>query len=122
MTTEATDEVRDERIHMEIIVDAYGGEEQALGWYSYLEGTLQCPFLAHCTAERATSPLRAGDEVEVVSLAPEAECRHEMFVAIRWERRTLAVPLAQLAAIATDEETQQAIEDWCYWVKRGYEF
>ncbi len=63
-----------------------------------------------------------GDEVEVVGLAPEEECRHEMFVAIRWERRTLAVPLSQLAAIATDEEMQQAIEDWHYWVKRGYEF
>jgi len=27
-----------------------------------------------------------------------------------------------LAAIASDEATQQAIEDWHYWVKRGYEF
>jgi len=122
MPTESTDEAREERISMEIIVDAYGGEEQALGWYSYLEGTLQCPFLAHCTAERATSPLHGGDEVEVVGLAPEEECRHEMFVAIRWERHTLAVPLSQLAAIASDEATQQAIEDWHYWVKRGYEF
>jgi Calcium binding len=122
MATDATDAAREERIRMEIIVDAYGGEEQALGWYSYLEGTLQCPFLARCIAERATSPLRTGDEVEVIALAPEEECRHEMFVAIRWERRTLAVPLAQLATIATDEETQQAIEDWHYWVKRGYEF
>lgn len=122
MATEATDDAREARIHMEIIVDAYGGEEQALGWYSYLEGTLHVPFLARCTMERATSPLRIGDEVEVVDLAPEEECRHEMFVAIRWERRTLAVPLAQLAGIATDAETQQAIEDWHYWVKRGYEF
>ncbi len=122
MTTEAMDEAREERIHMEIIVDAYGSEEQALGWYSYLEGTLQVPFRARCTMERATSSLRVGDAVEVVGLALEEECRHEMFVAIRPERRTLAVPLAQLAAIAADEETQQAIEDWHYWVKRGYEF
>jgi hypothetical protein len=122
MTTEATDEAREARISMEIIVDAYGGEEQALGWYSYLEGTLQVPFHARCTMERATSPLRVGDDVAVIGLAPEEECRHEMFVAIRWERRTLAVPVAQLAAIATDEETQQAIADWHYWVKRGYEF
>jgi len=122
MTTESTDEAREERISMEIIVDTYGGEEQALGWYSYLDGTLQFPFLARCTAERATSPLRAGDEVAVVGLAPEEECRHEMFVAIRWERRTLAVPLAQLEGIAADAVTQQAIEDWHYWVKRGYEF
>jgi len=122
MTTEATDKAREERISMEIIVDAYGSEEQALGWYSYLEGALRVPFRARCTMERATSPLRVDDEAAVVGLAPEEECRHEMFVAIRWERRTLAVPLVQLAAIATDEETQQAIEDWHYWVKRGYAF
>lgn len=27
------DEQREERIGMEIIVDAYGAEEQAMGWY-----------------------------------------------------------------------------------------
>jgi len=31
------------------------------------------------------------------------------------------VLLSRLAAIATDEETREAIEDWHYWVKRGYE-
>ena len=121
MAREATDDAREARIHMEIIVDAYGGEEQALGWYSYLEGTLYVPFLARCTIERATSPLRIGDEVEVVDLAPEAECRHEMFVMTRWRPHELAVPLMQLEGIHVDEETQQAIEDWRYWVNQGYE-
>ena len=36
--------------------------------------------------------------------------------------RDLAVPLAQLEGIGVDEETQEAIEDWHYWVARGYEF
>src|SRR5829696_8339748 len=52
---------------------------------------------------------------------PEAECQHEMFVLIRWERRTLAVPLAQLKGIAMDDQTRQVIEDWHYWVAQGYE-
>jgi len=50
--------------------------------------------VARCTAERAISPLRVGDEVDVVGMAPEQECQHEMFVLIPWERRTLAVSLA----------------------------
>ena len=87
------DEEREERIHMEIVVDAYGPEEQAIGWYVYLDENLQFPFLARCSAERAISPLRPGDEVEVVGMAPEEECAHEMFVLTPWERRTLAVPL-----------------------------
>ena len=115
------DEAREERIRMEIVVDAYNADEQALGWYYYLEGAMTFPFLAHCIAERAISPLHVGDEVEVVGLAPEDECRHEMFVQTPWERRTLAVPLSQLQGITADETTQQAIEDWRYWVGRGYE-
>ena len=35
MTRRAKDEEREERIHMEIIVDAYGPEEQAMGWYNF---------------------------------------------------------------------------------------
>ena len=73
------DETREERIHMEIVVDAYGPEEQAMGWYAYLDSILQFPFLARCTAKRAISPLRVGDEVEVLGMAPADECEHEMF-------------------------------------------
>ncbi len=114
---------REERIAMEIVVDAYDSQERAMGWYYYLQGQLQFPFLTHCIAERVVSPLQVGDEVEVVDMAPEDECQHEMFVLMPWERRTLAVPLSQLRSYDhVDEETQQAVEDWHYWVERGYEF
>ena len=117
------DAEREERIRMEIVVDAYGPEEQAMGWYYYLEDQLQFPFVARCIAERSISPLRTGDEVEVVGMAPEDECEHEIFVMTTWQQRALAVPLSQLeAANDVDEETRQAVEDWHYWVERGYEF
>ncbi len=106
---------------MEIIVDAYTPEEQALGWYYYLESNLSFPFTARCVAERAISPLRVGDEVEVVGLPPEEECEHEMFVLTPWDGRSLAVPLSQVAAVAADQQTRQAVEDWHYWVARGYD-
>lgn len=85
MTRQAKDEAREERINMEIIVDAYGTEEQAAGWYNYLSDTLQFPFSARCVARRAISPLEPGDEVEAVGIAPAEECEHEMFVLIRWK-------------------------------------
>ncbi len=59
---------RENRISEEIIVDAYGPEEQAMGWYYYLEEKLCFPFLAQCIAERAILPLRKGDEVEIVGM------------------------------------------------------
>ena len=121
MTRRTKDEEREQRIHMEIIVDAYNPEEQAMGWYTYLSDTLQFPFSARCVARRAISPLEPGDEAEVVGIAPDEECQHEMFVLIRWRPHPLAVPLMQLEGIHVDEETQQAIEDWHYWVNQGYE-
>ena len=108
---------------MEIIVDAYGPEEQAMGWYYYLEEKLQFPFTAVCNAKRAISPLQVKDEVDVIGMAPEEECESEMFVTIRWERDGLAVPLSQLTPInATAAQTKQAVEDWHYWVQMGYQF
>jgi len=121
MTRLDKDKEREERIHMEIIVDAYGPEEQAIGWYNYLDDTLHFPFTARCVARRAISPLEVGDETDVVGMAPEEECQHDMFVLIRWRPHSLAVPLMQLKGIQVDEETQQAIKDWHYWVDRGYE-
>ena len=121
MKRRSREEEREQRITMEIVVDAYTPEEQAMGWYYSLEDRLHFPFAATCTAKRSISPLRVGDEVDVVGMAPEDECQHEMFVLICWERRTLAVPLAQLDGVVVDEHTRQAIEDWQYWVAQGYE-
>jgi Calcium binding len=117
------DPEREQRITMDIVVDAYDAQERAMGWYYSLQEQLQFPFTATCIAKRAISPLHVKDEVEVISMPGEEECEHEMFVTIRWEHEGLAVPLSQLKPIsATDEQTKQAIEDWHYWVTRGYEF
>jgi len=116
------DETREHRIHMEIVVDAYDEQERALGWYYYLQDKLTFPFLTRCATRRATSPLKVGDEVEVIGMHPEEECEHEMFVVMRWDREGLAVPLAQLEAIDADDETREAVEDWLYWARKGYQF
>ena len=113
---------RERRISMEIVVDAYTPEEQAMGWYYYLEDKLRFPFRANCILAKAISPLRKGESVEVLSMAPEDDCLHAMFVIIRWEKRRLGVPLAQLEPITTvDGRTKEAVADWHYWVLRGYE-
>ncbi len=118
----ARSRVREDRIEMEIIVDAYGPEEQAMGWYYYLEEKLSFPFHAKCITERRISPLREGDKVEVTGMATESDCEHEIFVLLQWEGRTLGVPLPQLKSIGVEPATKQAIEDWHYCVQQGYEF
>jgi Calcium binding len=117
------DEEREERISMEIVVDAHDEDERAMGWFYYLEDKLTFPFLTRCISERATSPLPVGAEVQVVGMAPADECKRELFVETPWEhKRTLAVPLSQLEVVNGDDETQRAVEDWHYWVGMGYEF
>jgi hypothetical protein len=122
MSKERKNESRENRITMEIVVDAYGPEEQAMRWYYYLYDSLNSPFLTKCITNRAISPLKVGDEVEVIGMAPEEECEHEMFVMMRWERNGLAVPLMQLELIHGNDQTREAIEDWHYWINRGYQF
>ena len=80
-----TDEVRERRITMEAVVDAYDEQERAIGWYYYLEGKLDFPFLARCATKRATSLLKVGEEVEVIGMAPVEECEHDMFVEMDWD-------------------------------------
>jgi hypothetical protein len=113
---------REQRITMEIVVDAYEPEEQAMGWYYYLDDTMQFPFMATCISKRRSSPLKESAPVKVIGMAPEDECEHEMFVEVEWDGDVLAVPLSQLEAPEADEETQQALADWHYWVDQGHEF
>jgi hypothetical protein len=107
---------------MQVVVDAYDASERAMGWFAYLENALEFPFTARCTHRRAISPLLAGDEVDVLSMAPAEECGHEIFVTIQWENGGLAVPLSQLEPRGAGRGTGVAIADWRYWVRQGYEF
>ncbi|MGD0976481.1 MAG: calcium-binding protein [Candidatus Korobacteraceae bacterium] len=116
------DPIREDRIHEEVIVDANGPEEQAMGWYYYLEDKLRFPFQAKCIVSKVVSPLRKGETVEVRRMAPEEACSSDMFVLIRWQGRNMAVPLSQLVAIDAGESTTEAVGDWHYWVAQGYCF
>ncbi len=116
------DPFREDRIHNQAIVDAYGPEERAMGWYYYLENQLRFPFEARCIAAKIVSPLNKGQTVRVLCMAPEEACSADMLVLIRWQGRRLAVPLSQLAAVDVDQSTVDAIGDWHYWVMQGYRF
>ena len=122
MRKPAKDPIRENRIHDEAIVDAYGPEEKAMSWYYYLENKIRFPFHARCIVAKFVSPLTKGETVEVRRLAPEDACSADMLVLIRWQDRNMAAPLSQLAPIDPDESTAEAIGDWHYWVARGYLF
>lgn len=116
---------REERIINDIIVDAHGEEERAMGWYYYLQDRIVFPFSAVCDIERETSPLAEGDTVKALGMAGEEVCGREIFVRIAHtgKKRDMAVPLMQLVpSDDVDDDTREAIEDWRYWMNMGYDF
>jgi hypothetical protein len=118
MTRPEQDEEREERIKSEIIVDTYSLEEQAMGWYAYLDDTLDVPFEARCRTEREESPLEEGETVRVVGMSPTEPTLNQLFVTIEWMDRELGVPLKQLEPVDASSTTEQAIADWHYWLDR----
>ena len=122
MKKRQNDPEREKRIHEEIIVDTNGPEEEAIGWYYYLESKLRFPFHARCIVSKAVSPLNKGEILEVLWMAPEEACSDDMLALLRWQGRTMAVPLSQLMATDADEGTVEAVADWHYWQDRGHSF
>jgi hypothetical protein len=117
------DPEREERIGNEVTVDAYHETEVAMGWYYYLQDKMQFPFKARCIAVKKKSRLKEGDVVTVTGMAGEDECEHDMWVDVKFKKDTFVVPLAQLRPVdEDDEETLEAVEDWHYWLARGYQF
>jgi hypothetical protein len=68
------------------------------------------------------SPLKPGEQVEVLAMAKEDDCMGEMLVMISFAGRRLGVPLAQFEVMKAKPATREAVEDWCYWKSMGYEF
>ena len=122
------DAVREERILMEVVVDAYGPEERAMGWYYYLLDKSMFPFVAECFVVDKRSPLESGERVTVLQLSGEDYCEHDIYVDVSWSDKVLAVPLAQLKPLFdgegddVDDDTAEAVSDWHYWKARGYMF
>lgn len=118
MTFREHDEEREERIKMEIIVDAYTPEEQAMGWHIYLEETMDFPFEARCTKEKEASPLDEGETVRVIGKPSGEPSLRQQLVTVELMNREFGVPLEQLEPIGASSDTEQAIEDWHYWLGR----
>ena len=119
----AKDDVREERIEMEIIVDTYDSHECAMGWYCYLEDKLEFPFSAQIV--NAKKPSRNKELVKVISMADSDDCMGGMWVTVEDGDNEYDVPLEQIYPVKSeniDELTIQSVEDWHYWVEQGYTF
>ena len=58
---------------------------------------------------RCSQVIKTGEVVEVIGMASEDDCEHEIFVTIRWEKRKFGVPLSQMACTKVSKETKEAV-------------
>ena len=116
------DPEREKRLDWEIVVDAQDSDERLMGWVCSLEDVLSNNVRCRCRKTRSMSPLKVGEEVDVLEMASEDDCKGEMFVVVQWNNRELAVPLEQLEPIDGDKKAIEIIEDWLYWCLMGYQF
>jgi hypothetical protein len=98
------DPVREERIIMEAVVDAYDSGERAIGWYYYLADKITFPFTAECVAADKRTPLELDDRVTVIKMSGEDLCERDMYVDISWENMVLAIPLVQITPLNVDDD------------------
>ncbi|MBE9004335.1 calcium-binding protein [Fortiea sp. LEGE XX443] len=126
MSSVERDEIRENRIATEIIVDAEDKEDRAMGWYYYLEETLNYPFMAKWTKKSRKTSTTEEKQVEVLGMAPDDECLKDMYVEVAdingKDDDVYSAKLSEIEAIDADDETQEAIADWHYWLARGYKF
>ena len=116
------DPEREKRLDWEIVVDAQDYDERLMGWVCSLEDEINNNVRCRCRKTRSMSPLKVGEEVDVLGVTSEDDCKGEMFVFVQWNDRKLAVPLEQLEPIEGDPKAIEIIEDWLYWCLMGYEF
>jgi hypothetical protein len=107
---------RDHRIHDEIIVDAYGEEEQAMSWYYYMEENLEFPMKA-----KVKLRLRGGKTeekaVKIVEIDPESETSLTLRLGMTEGKsdRVQYISPADIVRIQTTEENLEVLNDWLYW-------
>ena len=108
---------------MEIVVDAYNETERFAGWYCHLEGRLEFPFRARCIKQHGVSPLKKGEEVEVIGMLDDDwDNPSDIFAEIQWRDCEFGVPLSQIEGIGISSQATEAIADWHYWCAHGYCF
>lgn len=121
---------REDRIHNEIIVDAYEEEEVASSWYYYLEDKLNFPFEAmvqtHLKHYPNNSTAHCASRIQVLGLASLERCssRHIWVMGIlstSGSEMPIHILLTDVVSVDADETREAALTDWMYW-NRNHDF
>jgi hypothetical protein len=111
---------RENRVSQFVAEASPNSPEARWAWFNFLEQTLRFPFAAQCRFDWDINHFRQGDIVLVIGLARQEPGFSHVFVRVMDGQKSIPVPLFQVAPLKADTSTMQAVEDWHYWVERGY--
>ncbi len=110
------DEKREHRILYDVIVDAYGDEEQAMGWYYYFADNLKFPIKA-----KVDMPLPGGKselkEVNIVEVDPKSEEGQAIRLGVTEDKRERVQYISpeHIVSMKTRKGNLEILNDWLYW-------
>jgi len=109
------------RIDYKILVDCYDEYEQGQGWTLYLVDNITCPFTAEYsgTSKLSIAPNTLITVLELMNSEYDSEEDFEYFMAmVEAEIGDVIyeIPLADLKIVEANEKTEQAVEDWKYYI------
>lgn len=115
-----TQHEHEQRIHDEIVVDAYGDEEVITSWYYYLEEALRFPFTAMVQTHRDGNTF-ISHQVKFVQMAPFFRCGYWQMWGVGVLSILHNVPLyfslSDIQKIEPDPQRFEALTDWLYWIR-----
>jgi hypothetical protein len=110
------DPARENRIINEVIVDCYDEIEEMMGWYYYMNDTLQFPVKADVRLQ-----VKGGGTeiiaVEIVEIDPKSETGQAVRLGVveAGSKRVQYVSPEAIVRLNTSAGNKEVINDWLYW-------
>ena len=109
-----TNEQRKNRIHNEIIVDAYDDGEVNMSWFYYFNDYLTFPISAVAKLKRRNGKYENA-EIQIVEIASDTEQELMFGFVLTMKGYVFPISLKDIVRVETSEENLEMLNDWLYW-------
>ena len=107
------------KIDYEIIVDCYDEYEVSMGWYYFMEETIEFPFRATAKLKKLNGSIEQ-KEIEIIGLASDEEgfIKNDFDLEIEAGEHVGTIAYSKLSSVKASPETMEAFTIWNHWVSK----
>ncbi len=110
----------DEKLYDEILVDCRDEYEQNMSWFYYAQDEMEFPFEAQIELRKRKGG-KQSRRIKVINLSnndTNFERNFDLKVDIELDDYIIEIPLAELFDVEANENTDEIIKIWKYWIKK----